>query len=261
MKRLYGFILLALATSNGLPALAQAKEETFHGDYAVSYLGLTLARSSFITTFKGDNFSVSGSLSSAGLAELFDSTRGTIVASGSVGKAAPLPMAYATDYVSGRKKQRTEIRFSRGNVSDTVNNPPLKKRGKDWVPLKDADLKSVADPISATLIRARNLSEVCGRTVKIYDGEMRADLALGAGSITPFSVQGYKGDAVTCSARFVPVSGYRKGRRALEFLRDKSKITIAFAPLGTTGIYAPIYATVGTEIGTITVKARRFEAK
>ncbi len=35
---------------------------------------------------------------------------------------------------------------------------------------------------------------------------------------------------------------------------------VTFAPLGKTGVYAPIHATIGTQIGTITVRARRFEA-
>ena len=31
---------------------------------------------------------------------------------------------------------------------------------------------------------------------------------------------------------------------------------VTFAPLGQTGVYAPIHATVGTQIGTMTVSAR-----
>ena len=35
---------------------------------------------------------------------------------------------------------------------------------------------------------------------------------------------------------------------------------VKFAQLGQTGVYAPIHATVGTKIGTFTIRARRFEA-
>ncbi len=42
--------------------------------------------------------------------------------------------------------------------SKVANDPPLKKRGKDWVPLEPpATCKSVADPIAATLVRADSL--------------------------------------------------------------------------------------------------------
>ena len=123
-----------------------------------------------------------------------------------------------------------------------------------------SDLLTVADPIAATLVQADSLDEVCSGTIKMFDGEMRADLALTYVSKGKVDVPGYKGDTVTCRMRFKPVSGYRKSKRALDYLKNESRIMVAFAPLGKTGIYAPIHATVGTQIGTITVAARRFEA-
>ena len=88
---------------------------------------------------------------------------------------------------------------------------------------------------------------------------MRANLDLSLVSIGPAEAEGFSGEAVTCAARFVPVGGYRPGHKSIEYLKTKSKITIAFAQLGTTGIYAPIKATAGTELGTLTITARRFE--
>ncbi|WP_395449837.1 hypothetical protein ACHMW7_08495 [Aminobacter sp. UC22_36] len=89
---------------------------------------------------------------------------------------------------------------------------------------------------------------------------MRADLRLTEVSRKKMSVTGFSGETVTCRMGFKPVSGYRSDKKALTFLRDRSRIMVTFAPLGETGVYAPIYATVSTEIGTITVKARRFQA-
>ncbi|RWP73942.1 MAG: DUF3108 domain-containing protein, partial [Mesorhizobium sp.] len=97
-------------------------------------------------------------------------------------------------------------------------------------------------------------------TVKLYDGEMRADLTLTYDSKGSTSVRGYKGDTVTCRMGFEPVAGYRKNRKALNYLKKRSRIMVTFAPLGQTGVYAPIHATVTTKIGTLTVSAERFEA-
>ncbi|RUM97705.1 DUF3108 domain-containing protein [Pseudaminobacter arsenicus] len=260
MKRLAKFVFLGFAAAaSAVPAAAETKAASFQSEYSLSLLGFTVARSSFSSTFQGDRFSVRGSMASAGLAKIFDSTKGTISASGRFSGPRPRPESFASDYVSGKKAQRTEISFARGNVARTVNVPPLKKRGSDWVPVATADLRAVADPISATLVRADNPKEICGRTVKMFDGEMRADLVLNYSSTEPVSIAGYEGKAVFCNARFVPVAGYRKGHRSIEYLRNRSKIAIAFAPVGTTGIYAPIYATVGTQIGTVTIRARKFE--
>lgn len=247
----------------GMPADAATRRQpkVFHGDYTVSILGLTVARSSFTTRINGDRFLVEGSLSSAGLAELFDDTKGTTTVSGVFFDDVAWPRIFRTQYTSGKKKQFTEISFSQGAVTKTVNVPPLKARGKDWVKVSPGDLAAVADPLSATLIRAAKPDEVCKRRVKMYDGEMRADLALSHVSTGETTVGGYTGPVVTCSARFLPVSGYRKGRKQIDFLKNRSDIKIAFAQLGTTGVYAPVQATVGTEIGTLTIEAGRFEAE
>lgn len=242
-----------------VPAPAPAGAQSFAADYTVSLYGLTVARSRFRTTIHDDAFSISGSLSSAGIAKIFDSTTGTTAASGRFSGPAAEPDAYMLSYTSGKKKQTTEIAFSGGDVTETQNVPALKKRS-DRVPLKKGDLRAVADPLSATLVRAGSLDEVCDRTLKIYDGEMRADLKMSRAADGPLW-SGHEGEAVTCQARFVPVSGYRAGRDSLEFLKNKSKILIAFAPLGTTGVYAPVQASIGTEIGTIRIEAQNLEAK
>jgi len=57
--------------------------------------------------------------------------------------------------------------------------------------------------------------------------------------------------------RWVMSAGSNK---ALEFLKNRSRMMVTFAPLGQTGVYAPIHATVGTQIGPLTISARRFEA-
>jgi hypothetical protein len=237
-------------------AAAAEKAQSFHADYYVSYLGLTIAKSSFKSTISDRSFSLDGSLSSAGLAELFDDTKGTTSASGSFSRGIARPDVFAADYTTGRKAKKIAISFADGTVIKTVNVPPPKPRGDDWVAVGENQLRDVADPLSATLVRADSLDKVCGRTLQVFDGELRADLALALAERGPVSIGGYEGDAVVCEGRFMPVAGYRKGHKSIEYLKNRSKIRITFAPLGTTGVYAPIRATVGTRIGTITISAR-----
>lgn len=238
---------------------AQAAPQSFHVDYSISILGLNIGRSTFQSTIDGDSFRLTGSLSSSGIARIFDNTTGTTAVSGSFGEALARPRSYLLNYMSGDKKKKTEITFADGTVTRTENVPALRPKPK-WVALSEGDLVAVADPISATMVRAASLEDVCKNTLKVYDGEMRADLALSLVSVGRAEAQGFSGDAVTCRARFVPVGGYRNGHRSIEYMKNKSTILIAFAQLGTTGIYAPIRATAGTELGTLTITARRFEA-
>ncbi|WP_157018750.1 DUF3108 domain-containing protein [Mesorhizobium xinjiangense] len=254
---LAGLTALALAVS-GLPARA-ASAEAIRSEYVVSIYGLVIARSQFISTITPDRFDIKGSLSSAGIARIFDDTRGTTVVSGRFNKGRVYPAAYDVSYVSGDKKKRTTINFSGGRVARAVNRPPVNTKRDGWVPVSRSQLAAVADPLSATLVPAARPADVCRRTVRFFDGALRADIHLAPAGPGSIDVPGYSGGTVTCSARFVPVAGYRKGHSSIEYLRNSRRILIAFAPVGSTGIYAPVEASVATKIGTVHVKARRFE--
>jgi hypothetical protein len=248
------FLILAQA---GVAHAGDARR--FSAAYTVSLFGLTLARTSFTSTVDSDSFSIRGSIASAGVARIIDDTRGTTSVSGRLTPSGAEPQSFLVAYTSGKKKKRTAIEFSGDTVSHTENIPPLKKK-KNWVPLGPDDLKAVTDPLSLTLVKADSSRAVCDHTLKYYDGELRADIKLSYAGTAPYTVPGFSGKATVCNAHFVPVAGYRSTNSTLKFLRDKSRITISFVPMGKTGIYAPIAASVGTKIGTVEVRADKFTA-
>lgn len=260
--------ILALAALT-LPAAAEVvvnvvpeatDRATFRSEYSVSIYGLTIGRSRFESSFRGDSFRVQGTLASAGLARVFDSTNGETSVQGRFSSdGATRPSAFMLAYKSGRKSQRVSMNFSGGRVTRTDVTPTPKKRGSTWIPVKADHLRAVADPISATMVKVASPENVCRRTIHLYDGEIRADLELSSEGSRPVSTGGYQGDAVICRARFVPISGYRSDHKSTAYLRDRSVIEIAFAPLGPTGVYAPVKATIGTEIGTLTIAMERLE--
>lgn len=260
MMRLFAALAAGSIAFHPLGTAALEAPQSFRADYKLSFLGLKIAKSTFVSTFSGDTFALNGSLKSAGLARMFDKTVAHTKVSGKLTEERVEPLEYVLNYVSGGKKQLTAIRFQQGNVIETENVPPLKKRGADWVPLGTNDLSAVFDPLTASMIRASSPREVCNRTIRAYDGEMRVDLKLQYAGMKLFSTKGYKGDVVRCKAKFEPVSGYRQGRRALDFMKRKSKMEIAFAPVGSSNVYAPIAASVGTQVGTLRLYATRFAA-
>ncbi len=249
-----GLFVAGVSLAHAASPVAAEGKQTFSGEYTVTFLGLPVARSNFVSTFNGNNFTVQGRMSSAGIGKLFDSTTGTSHASGSFVGKQTRPKSFRVQYKSGKKTQTTAINFAGGAVSKTVNDPPLRKRD-NWVAVKLGQLQAVTDPISATLIRADTPDEVCTRVLKVYDGQMRMNLRLSYASTT--KVPGIESDVITCNARFVAVSGYRTTNRSIDYMRKRAKISISFARLGETGIYAPVRATVGTTMGPITVTARR----
>ncbi len=253
--RLVSLAAVALTTVFALPA----KAETFKSEYVVSLYGLSVAKSNFTTKVNGKAYSISGSLQSAGLAELFDDTRGTIDVSGSVAKDTVLPASYAVNYTSGKKKKRTALGFAKGSIVSVENSPEIKKRDP-WIEVQPAHLRSVYDPLSAFMVRAASLETVCNNTLRIFDGEVRADLKLSPVGASKVDTAGYSGPAMTCAVRMVPISGYRKGKKQIEYLRKSTNMSVTFIPIGSTGLYAPALAKVGTQIGTVTIRAKRLEA-
>ena len=242
--------LIALGTA----AADAAEPRAFRADYSVTLLGLPVAKASFDSSFEGERFRIRGSLASSGVARIFDDTRGTTTVEGTIRRGAVLPASFDADYVSGRKKSSTAIRFSGDAVESVVNKPNKKRDPKSWVAVSDAHLKAVLDPLSSAIVPAASAREVCSRTIRFFDGEMRADLKLSPNGEP-------NGERVTCAARFVPVAGYRKNRKQIDYLRDKSRIAVTFAPLEGTGLYTPVDASVGTQIGTLRIVATRIEAR
>ena len=230
--------LLFLAALLAGPAAAQ-QPRAFRTDYTVTLLGLPIAKARFDSTFAGERFTIEGSLSSSGLARIFDDTVGTTRVEGTIRHGTVLPAAFDADYVSGRKKGTTAIRFSGDAVKSVVNRPQKKRDPKTWVAVSDAHLKAVLDPLSSALVPAASAGEVCRRTIRLFDGELR----------------------ITCDVRFVPVAGYRTDRRQIDYLRNRSRIAITFAPLAGTGLYTPVDASVGTQIGTLRIVATAIETR
>lgn len=224
--------------------------------YSIRYLGLSIARAEFTTTMDGRDYTISGKLRSAGLAEVFDSTRGTATVRGTVESDRLQAKSYVISYKSGKKASRTEIDFRGGDVIATRNRPKPKPHGKGWIDLAQGDLQAVLDPVSSLIVPAG--TPVCPRTVPIYDGETRADLELTPAGRQPFSTHGFRGEAIACSVRFVPKAGYRKGNDAIAYLKDAKGIEVWYARPAGAKVFAPVYARVPTRIGSVTVWATNF---
>ncbi|MCB1512598.1 MAG: DUF3108 domain-containing protein [Hyphomicrobiaceae bacterium] len=251
-------ILFATAMA-ATPAAAQALEAgpAFVTEYRISILGLPLGVSHFESRVDGDRFTVEGTVRSAGIARIFDKTVANSRVEGRMTDEGVQPTSYALNYVSGKKKRAAELVFRNGNVVETRLSPKPRKNDR-LVPVGPQHLTAVSDPLTASIVRAGSPEAVCARTLHVFDGQMRMDIALSAPQVGKVRLAGYSGPAVTCKAKFTPVAGYRKGKKSIEFLRTNNNISVTFARRGSTDVYAPVKASVPTYIGTLTIAATRF---
>ncbi|OLP62116.1 hypothetical protein BJF93_01310 [Xaviernesmea oryzae] len=240
----------------GAQVPAQAAEAAHDTEYSISLTGLPIARARFHTELNGRHYTISGTLESAGLADIFSRTNGRTTVSGVVESDRLRAQDYSMRYQSGSKTRAIDMSFRNGNVVSTTLTPK-KPTPKNWIPVSPADLRSVLDPLSGLVIPEG--TRVCPSTLPIFDGESRLDIRLVDKGTKPFSTQGFKGDVIVCGLRFVPKSGYRKGRRDVEYLRKLETMEIWFAKSDAVKVYAPVYARIPTTVGPVTVWATRFE--
>lgn len=249
--------LSLLVAGLSLSGLSMAHAAQYQADYKISYLGITVAKSSFKSTIEGNNYSLTGHLKTAGLVRAVEKSSGSTSIKGTLGKKGAVPSTYKLSYTSGKKAKSTWITFKGGNAVSTSNSPKTKKKGK-WKEVTAKDLKSVVDPLSASLVRGNTPQEVCNRTIRFYDGRMRGDVKLSYAGQRPFSTDGFKGLTVHCSGRFIPVSGYNQNKKDIKWMRDNGRISLSFAKVDNSGLHAPVAAEVKTRLGKVRVRASRF---
>ena len=160
------------------------------------FLVFRLPRQLCYSSCYGDSYVVNGRALQRQARGIFDDTRGTILLRSSFGNGRTRPRAFRVKYVSDKVRSLVDIRFfdNPGTRTEIVLSP--RKRGETWISLGHGDARGVADPIAATIILASSLDNVCGRTVRIYNGELRADLSLTAVSKRKMSVCGFTGHTV-----------------------------------------------------------------
>jgi len=94
--------------------------------------------------------------------------------------------------------------------------------GRGDAQVADADRQAVLDPLTALLVPAGLSDEACRRTVRIFDGYQRFDVALAFKRRSSIKAkEGYAGPAVVCSARYRPVAGQSIARLTSHLPRSR----------------------------------------
>ena len=257
--KLLQILAAGLAVFSGLPlGPADAADGRLTTRYNVSLIGLPVGRASFNTTISGRTYSVEGELTSAGLADIISTTKGTSRVEGNIRGDRLYASRYRLNYSTDRKTYSSDVSFKSGRVVSASVAPEVTRPKADYVPVKKQQLTTVVDPLGGLMIKGKATPEsICGRTLPFFDGWSRLDLVLSPAGTRPFETDGYSGDVIVCDVRITPVSGYRASSKGVKFIQRQT-LQFWFAPIGDSGIFAPVYARIPTEIGPLTLKASIF---
>ena len=96
----------------------------------------------------------------------------------------------------------------------------------------------------------------CNRTLAIFDGRRRYDLALSFKRTE--KMRGNEPVAV-CNVALRPIAGHRADSMIMKYVAGRRDIELAFAPITGTRFLAPLRLLVPTLVGTMAIQATSFE--
>lgn len=241
------------------PAPAQGKLEA---RYTATLAGIPIGRGSWTVEIRDRHYSAAADGRVVGLMRAITRGDGTASAEGAVAGGRLLPEVYAALTAYDRRSSEVRMKLSSGAVTDLVAEPV--PPSPDRVPLTEAHRHGVVDPMSAALIAVPGEGEVlspdvCRRTLPIFDGYQRFDLALAFKRMDETGAQaGYQGPVVVCSVTYRPIAGHRPARYAIKYLMEQRDIEISFAPIAGTRVVAAFRMYVPTLVGPAVLQATQF---
>jgi hypothetical protein len=183
------------------------------------------------------------------------------ITNGSIAQGRLMPANYGANFAWDDDIDDVKMQFRDGAVIEKEVKPAIALE-PDRVPL--ASLQGVVDPLTAGLVQMPGTKDllapaVCQRTLPIFDGSQRYDLALSFKRMEEISTEnGYHGPAVVCTMAYRPVAGYSPSSFRVKYLQKHRDMEIWFAPIAGRWL-AMIRIVIPTTLGTALLKATRFE--
>jgi hypothetical protein len=252
--------ILILASAGSKSAQAQTKLDAY---YTATLLGLPIGHFSWTFDLKESRYNSVATGSIAGFLRLFLDVQGSVAAEGRLSSGKPVASKFQLKLLAGKWSDEIGIVFSGNRAKESVL-PASTTPSADYVPIKEADRVGASDPMSALLVYVAGTGETtvpqaCERTVAIFDGHTRYNLRL---AFERFSmahpVEGYQGQVVVCSAKFLPIAGYDPKHFLVTYLAAQHETEIWLAPLRGTRLLVPYRASISTPMGIGILEATKF---
>jgi len=259
--KLAGVILLA-ASADGLTT-SGAQAQKLEARYAISMTGIRVGQSAWTVRIEADRYSASATGGSVDLMNVLVRGEGSARVSGSIKDGRLVPAEFSSKLVEEGEKSDLKMTFEEGVVTAVeADGPPP---GPDRVPLKQAHVIGVTDPLTALLIAEEDNGgivpnkESCNRTLSIFDGRRRYDLLLSFKRIEDIRDKQLAGRVLVCNVILHPIAGHRASSMITKYVADRRDIEVSFAQIAGTNVLAPFRLMVPTLIGTMAVQATSFE--
>jgi len=251
---------IGIGLAIGSPQCAQAQR--LDARYVISMTGIRVGQSAWTVNIDNGHYSVLASGGSVDLLNVLLRGEGTARVSGSIADGRLVPEQFSSSLTEDGEKIDLKMTFAEGNVSAVESNarPP----GPDRVPVTQSHVRGVVDPLSALVLPAAGANNSpakasCERTLAVFDGRRRYDLALSFKRMEETLNKAQGGRVLVCNIVLRPISGHRAESMIMKYVAGRRDMEIAFAPIAGTSFLAPFRLSVPTLIGTMAISATAFE--
>jgi hypothetical protein len=230
--------------------------------YVLSLAGITIGGGDWTVEIGKDRYMAKSDGELLGIWRVILGSDIKAITNGSIARGRFMPANYGANFAWDDDIDDVKMQFRDGAVSEREVKPTIALE-PDRVPL--ASLQGVIDPLTAGLVQMPGTTDVlapavCQRTLPIFDGSQRYDLALSFKRMDDISIEnGYHGPAVVCTMAYRPVAGYSPSSFRVRYLQKNRAIEIWFAPIAGSRLLAMIRIVIPTTLGTALLKATRFE--
>jgi hypothetical protein len=255
-------ILCAATVSPAESTPAPEAAPPFAAHYDLSFLTLPVGQAELTLDLRIDRYALKLEGGLTGLAGWFFQGSGSAQSHGRLSAVRAVPDAFRIDSRYGTMPVLVRIAFESGTVRKAEVDPePAPK--PDRVPVTAADRIGVTDPVGMLIVPAGSgplTPALCDRRIPVFDGATRADLVLSRGAVVSVSAGPYRGPALDCRIRWVPVAGHRARGSSVRRMSENDDLHVRLAPVPGSNVLLPLTITVGTGWGTARIDATRWGA-
>jgi hypothetical protein len=264
-RRITGASALAALALLGLSCTTAHAQTKLTARYALSLADIGIGEGDWAVEIGKDRYIAQSSGRFFGMWRVLLGSDIAATARGASGQGHLVPMTYEANFSWDDDVEDVRMTFREGIVSEFETKPPA-PTVPDRIPVATAQLRSVVDPLTAGLVPMPATGDLlapaaCRRTLPIFDGSHRFDMALSFKRIDSIKTEaGYQGPAIVCAMTYRPVAGYTPGAFRVNYLKANHNMEMWFAPIAGTRTLAVIRISIPTMLGTAVLKATRFES-
>lgn len=253
--------LLMASFSAALPASENAVAAPLHSRlaavYTIRFAGIKLGKFEVWSNLNDKSYSMRGKGKLKFITGLIFEIKGGTTSTGAVTKNGPRPTSFTFNFKTKKNSGKLAMMFNGNAVSHVTAQPPFIENPKD-IPVTNAHVKGVMDPLSALFFTAKTAKRnadgsICPGRIPVFDGKQRFDLELSHKKTLQVKKRGkggYRGPAVVCRIKYIPIAGYKPDNSGIKFMMDTDEIEVWLIRVPKKEMYVPYHVTIPTPLGT-----------